>query len=250
MIIDDHVHVHEWSFRPDEDAYHIDYLIAQLDACGVDMAIIEDSLAYVGRDQEYSNDETRKAVEAHPDRLIGFANIKPQLGEKRSRAEIDRTIGEWGFRGIKLHPAVDQYPANCARTVDPVVRAAIEFDVPIWIHTGHQPYATPIQVGELAERFPDAKIIVGHMGHDMYYDAIMTGRRYPSLYFDISQQGRHSFRAACEGLDPERLIFGSDAPYSSPSGPKFLVESSPLPQEMKDKILGKTIASLIGLEGA
>ncbi|MGD9867140.1 MAG: amidohydrolase family protein [Hyphomicrobiales bacterium] len=249
MIIDDHVHVHEWSFSPDEDAYHIEHLIGLLDACGIDMAIIEDSLAYVGHDQEHSNDETRKAVEAYPDRLIGFANIKPQLGEKRSRQEIDRTVGEWGFRGIKLHPAVDQFPAN-APMMDPVVQAAIEYDVPLWIHTGHQPYATPIQVGLLADRFPDAKIIVGHMGHDMFYDAIMAGRRYPSLYFDISQQGRHSFRAACEGLDPERLIFGSDAPYSNPAGPKALVENSSLSRDVKEKILGGTVAALIGLEAA
>ena len=247
MIIDDHVHVHEWSYREGQPEYEVEHVIGQLDACGIDMAIIEDSLAYIGFAQEHSNDETRKAVEAYPDRLIGFANIRPQLGSKACREEIKRTIGNWNFRGIKLHPVVDRFRANDSDLVFPIVEMAMEYDVPIWFHTGHQPFATPTLVGDLALQFPDVKLIVGHMGHGLFYDAIMAARRHPSLFLEISQQGGHSFGVACKEVGAHRLIFGSDAPYANPAVIKKMVEGSSLSDNEKAMILGGNIAGLIGL---
>ena len=245
MIIDDHIHVHEWSFQPGQAEYEVDYVIGLMDQFGIDKGIIMDSLAYIGTDQTVSNDETLKAVKAHPDRLIGFANIKPQTGLDACRAEIDRTVGNWGFRGIKLHPAVDQYPANDARLVHPIIAIAIEYDIPVWFHTGHQPYATATLLGNLASTFPEAKIVCGHMAHGMFYDAICAARRHPTLYLEISHQGSHSFAAACQEVGPDRLIFGSDAPYASPGSIKRMVENSPLSPEDKANILGHNIARLI-----
>ena len=248
MIIDDHVHVHEWSFNADQPEYRVDYVIKVMDEVGIDKSIIMDSLAYIGVDQTKSNDETRKAVEAYPDRLIGFANIKPQLGIGICRAEIDRTVGGWNFRGIKLHAAVDQYPANSEAIVYPIIETAIRYDVPVWFHTGHQPYATPTLLGNLARAFPEAKIICGHMGQGMFYDAILAARRHPSLYLEISQQGEHSFEAACREIGADRLIFGSDAPYGHPGGIKRMVEAAALSDEEKRQILGGNIAHLVGLD--
>lgn len=247
MIIDDHVHVHEWSFHHGQPEYEGAYVIELMDRFGIDKSIIMDSLAYIGADQCTSNEETRKVVKEYPDRFIGFANIKPQQGATACKEELARTIGDWGFRGIKLHPAVDQYAANDPSLVNPIVEMAIHYDVPIWFHTGHQPYATPTLVGNLASAFPEAKIICGHMGHGMFYDAICAARRHPSLYLEFSHQGGHSFSAACQDISPDRLIFGSDAPYASPAGPKALVEKSSLSDDDKAKILGLNIARLIGL---
>lgn len=246
MIIDDHTHCHEWSFKKEDPEYEAPYVIEELDRAGVHAAVIMDSCAYLGTDQRTSNEHTLEAVEAFPERLIGFANIKPQEGARVATDEIERTVGRWGFRGIKIHPAVDHVPAN-SPALDPIIEAAIQYDVPVWFHTGHQPFATPTLVGSLASRFPRAKIICGHFGHGMFYDAICAGRKHKSLYFDISFQGRHSFDLAYRELGAERLIFGSDCPYAGPGTVKGVVERARIAASDKDRILGKNIGELMGI---
>ena len=246
MIIDDHTHCHEWSFKKGDPEFEGDFVIQEMDKNGIDVSVIMDSCAYLGVDQRTSNEHTLEAIKLHPRRFVGFANIKPQQGEREVLDEIELTVGKWGFRGIKLHPAVDHFPAN-SKLVDPVVDAAIHFDVPVWIHTGHQPYATPTLVGSLASRFPRAKIICGHFGHGLFYDAICAGRKHKSLLFDISFQGRHSFKLAHRELGAERLIFGSDCPYSGPGTVKGVVERASILGSEKDLILGRNIAQLMNI---
>lgn len=248
MIIDDHVHVHEWSYQKNDPEFEVDYVVKLMDEFGVDVSVIMDSLAYIGLDQQTSNDYTREAVDAYPDRLIGFANIKPPQGLAECRNEMKRTIGDWGFRGIKLHPQVDRYPVNDRTLVYPIVELAIDYDVPIWVHTGHQPNATPTLMGTLARDFPQAKLIIGHMGFGMFYDAMCMARRYPNLYIDVSLQGGHAFLAACEEVGPGKLIYGSDAPYASPGSMKRIIEDSPLSAADKAQVLGGNAARLLKLE--
>jgi predicted TIM-barrel fold metal-dependent hydrolase len=247
MIVDDHVHVHEWSFQKGDREFEADYVVELMDEWGIDKSIIMDSLAYIGLDQRTSNDHTHDAVDAFPERLIGFANIKPPQGFAACRDEMARTIGDWGFRGIKLHPQVDRYPANDRRLVYPVIELAVRYDVPIWVHTGHQPNATPTQMGTLARDFPAAKLIIGHMGSHMFYDATCMARRYPNLYIDISLQGGHSFATACEEVGASKLLYGSDSPYANPGSMKRIIEESPLSAQDKALILGGNAVRLLNL---
>ena len=248
MIIDDPVHVHEWSLQKGDREFEVDYVVELMDEWGIDLAIIMDSLAYIGLDQRTSNDYTRDAVNAYPDRLLGFANIKPPQGLAACRDEMARTIGEFGFRGIKLHPQVDRYPVNDRSLVHPIVELAIDYGVPIWVHTGHQPNATPTLMGALARDFPEASLIIGHMGSGMFYDAMCMARRYPNLYIDISLQGGHAFGVACEEVGANKLIYGSDAPYANPGSMKRIIEESALSGDDKALVLGDNIARLLKLD--
>jgi uncharacterized protein len=250
MIIDDHVHVHEWSFQKGQREFEADYVIELMDQSGIDKSIIMDSLAYIGLDQKTSNEHTRDAVNSFPDRLIGFANIKPPQGRDVCRDEIKRTVRDWGFRGIKLHPQVDRYPTNDRALVYPIIELAIEYDVPVWVHTGNQPHATPTQLAAVARDFPQAKIIIGHMGSGMFYDAICVARRYDNLFVDISLQGAHAFKTACEEVGAKKMLFGSDSPYANPASVKRMIEEFPLlTASDRALILGDNIARLIGLGG-
>ena len=248
MVIDDHVHVHEWSFQKGDREFEAGYVIELMDEWGVDKSVIMDSLAYIGLDQRASNDHTRDAVDAYPDRLIGFANIKPPQGILACRDEISRTVSDWGFRGIKLHPQVDRYPLNDRALVYPIVELAMAHHVPIWVHTGNQPNATPTLMSTLARDFPDAKLIIGHMGSGMFYDAMWVAKRHRNVFLDISLQGGHAFGTACEEVGAEKLLYGSDSPYASPGSMKRMIEESALTADDKALILGGNIARLLHLD--
>ena len=101
--------------------------------------------------------------------------------------------------------------------------------MPVWVHTGHQPNATPTLMGALARDFPEAKLIIGHMGSGMFYDAMCMAKRHPNLYIDISLQGGHAFeRRVRRGGRAGSCIYGSDSPYANPGSMKRIIDESPL----------------------
>ena len=170
-----------------------------------------------------------------------------QAGAAACRAEIDRTVGDWGFRGIKLHAMADNYSANDPAHVDAVLEAVIRHDVPIWFHTGHLPYSTPMQIARLAARFPEAKLIIGHLGSGMIYDAILCAQARANVWLDISLQGAGAVHLACAEVPAEKLIFGSDAPYGDMRSTRRAVETSGLSAADQARVLGGTIAQLCGI---
>ena len=50
-------------------------------------------------------------------------------------------------------------------------------------HEGTPPYADTLQVANLAELYPEAKIILGHAGlYDSYRNAVSAAKRLPNIF--------------------------------------------------------------------
>ena len=242
MVIDGYVQHHAGSLETGESVHEVDHLIKELNRARVDAAILVDGCV---DEASVSNDHALQAVRAHPGRLMAFANIKPGAGGRAALDELERTVGAAGFRGIGVNPACDHLPAN-SKLMYPVIEAAMHYDVPVWIATGVYPHATPTLVGNLASKFPRAKIICGHLGCELFYDAICAGRRHESLYFDISFQGRASFQTALRELGASRLLYGSGFPQAGAAVMKEVVERTRMPAAARAGILGGNIAGLLG----
>jgi predicted TIM-barrel fold metal-dependent hydrolase len=216
-----------------------------LDRLHVDAAVLADACTARTGDVRESNEHALVAVRTHPGRFIAFANIRLGPEPRAALDELQRTVGAGGFRGISLDPALDQIPAN-SPLIHPLIEAAVQYDVPVRIATGAYPYATPTLVGGLAASFPHAKIICGNLGGDLFYDAIATGRRHPSLYFDIAGQGRASFQEALRELGASRLIYASGFPRLGAAITKVVVERTRMPAAGRARILGGNMADLLG----
>lgn len=164
------------------------------------------------------NQETKKAVERYPDRLVGLIWVNPLEGEKAVE-EVYRGVTEWGFKGIKLHPLLHAYVAN-DQAVYPIAQAAQELEVPLFIHSGHPPFSLPWSIAQLAEAFPQVKMVMIHMGHGhgVYIQAaIDMAKKYPNLYLETSGMPMHTkIKEAYEQVGPDRVMFGTDLPFHHP----------------------------------
>ncbi len=69
-------------------------------------------------------------------RLIGCALINPLMGGD-AIVDLERSVNEFGFRGVKLMPAFYHYPIE-SEIVDPVMNKAAELDLPVTIHSGNK----------------------------------------------------------------------------------------------------------------
>lgn len=195
----------------------------------------------------YDNDAVLRAFEAAPDLVVPIAWITPT--DRGALDDIRRYVAA-GFRGIKLHPLFDAYPADDT-LVDPVIDLAEELGVPVFVHSGHPPYSLPWQIGWLAERHQRVPIVLLHMGHahGVYVDAALkTARRYPNVYLETSGTSMSvKIREAYETVGTDRVLFGIDSPFHEPSVEIEKTRATFLPPEALRRIYHDNAAKLLRL---
>ena len=47
-------------------------------------------------------------------------------------------------------------------------------------------YAHPLLMDEIAIRFPELRVVMAHMGHPWQRETIVTIRKHPHVYADVS----------------------------------------------------------------
>jgi predicted TIM-barrel fold metal-dependent hydrolase len=173
-----------------------------------------------------TNELVHRMVAWAPDRFIGFVGVDPVgQGADRTRAEIERAVEEWNFRGVGeiggedlLAPAWEVVYATC-----------LERQLPILLHVGiplpsmSLRESHPFVLDELANRHRDLTIIAAHVGAPWIIETLSVAVRHPNVYLDIStlpsiRKGLvPAVLALCteQGLE-ERVLFGSDYPVVDP----------------------------------
>jgi uncharacterized protein len=145
------------------------------------------------------------------------------------------------FLGVKMHPLLDGYHPNDP-AVHPLMSELVDRDLPVLIHCGHPIFTLPWSIEELVVEFPGAKVILGHMGHGniVYINgAIDVAARNPNVYLETSGMPMHTkIREAVERVGPDRVLYGSDAPFHHPSVEIEKVRVSGLEPELVARVLG------------
>ena len=164
------------------------------------------------QDVRLSNDTVHALMARLPGAVVGFAYLSPVHGDQ-AVTELRRCVDELGFGGIKLWvSALCDHPA-----VDPIVEEAIAYGIPLLVHCwvkigGNLPFeSTPMHLGRLAKRFPDARFIMAHLGGDWEY-GFKVAKECPNIYVDtsgsIAEMGE--IEKLVEVVGAERVLFGTD----------------------------------------
>ncbi len=164
-------------------------------------------------------------VAAHPDTLIGFLALDPtQDGWQR---ELEHGHRELGLRGIKLMPMYAGFRPDDTR-LDPLWTYATRHRLPVLLHTGttfvsQAPLecTLPRHIDAVAIKFPEVKIIMAHLGHPFEGECIVTIRKHPNVYSDLSGlhyrpfQFYHSLMLVQEYGVWDKVLFASDYPFTT-----------------------------------
>jgi len=224
-------------------------MIAEMDRCGIDKLVISsfESILYYPAS---GNDVVREACQRYPGRLIPLFCVHPRYGDEALR-EIDRCAGEWGWRGMKLHPESHQYRADGPQVMRIVERAA-RHGCFVKFHSGDAmvgTYCPPRSIGAVAARFPGTTFIMAHMGVTDWQEGIEVAIEHPNIILDttgcVIDMGMIEY--AVEAIGHQRLVWGSDfSMYPFELGLSKLMDSHLTP-EQKDAILGANALRLLGL---
>ena len=164
-------------------------------------------------------------VAQDPQRLRGFLSVDPtETGWQR---EMQVGHQELGLRGIKLLPMYAGFRPDDER-LDELWQYATKHNLPVLLHAGTTFIAQaplectmPKHIDPVATRFPEVKIIMAHLGHPYEGECIVTARKHPNVYTDISAlhyrpwQFYNSLMLVQEYGVWDKVLFGTDYPFTT-----------------------------------
>lgn len=143
------------------------------------------------------------------------------------------------WRGVKLHPLLEGfYPSD--PMLDPLMQMLGERGLVALFHTGHAIFAEPTQLMALADRHPDTRVVLGHMGgQNIIYvrGALDMAARFPSIWLETSAMPMHDLVRQAQ-LATGRVMYGSDVPCHPWRAQRLTVTESGLDPVNMAAVLG------------
>jgi 5-carboxyvanillate decarboxylase len=272
------------------DQAGVDMHVLSLTSPGVQMFDTETATSMA----TLANDRLAEVIKKHPKRFAGLASFAPQ-DPQRAAKEIDRAMNQLKLNGLIVNSHTNgEYLDD--RKYWPIFEAATASKAAIYIHPRNMPdpcsfmtradtnlagaiwgfqmetgvHAMRLIVSGVFDRFPDLKIVLGHMGEglpywlyriDYMYHSYSRGhgklKKTPSQYakdnFIITTSGMndHKVLKYCyEALGPDNIIFAIDYPYQESVESANFMNSAPLPGADVEKIAHGTAEKIFHIDVA
>lgn len=256
-ITANHAHVFPKNVREDGT---VDNLLHYMDDLNVSRSVCFATLPrFLGPEDEETNTWLYKELKGK-DRLVGFGAIDFEKGDLRG--QVNR-ISDYGFKGIKIHPALQHICVDGEKAFE-VYEQAEKNGLFITFHTGvhwsrvsdYQPW----RFDEVAYHFPKLAFSMEHIGGYCYFNETMAvlinnarpgqaPRVYGGFTTIFFHEGKHKLWYLSEQqrhdviwlLGAEYVIYGMDYPYNRMEENKMAIESilnMDISDEEKQLILG------------
>ena len=246
MIIDIHSHMGDPWYAYWKKNVHVEDHLASMDKYGIEKRCVSWWQPHNAPDE--GNVKIAEVVRKYPDRFMGFSVINPRW-HRGAVDEVVKAKNELGMVGLKLHPAACHYHSD-SPALDRVMEKGIDLRFPMLFHCGADEYSNPRNLGNLAARFPEARIIMAHMGEEACFEGISVAEKYPNIILDTtgSVNWYRIINFAIEAVGEDRIVFGMDFPAYNPGPEIAKVKDADITEEQKKRIMGGNAARILGLE--
>lgn len=191
-------------------------MVLDMDRSGVKMLVFchHEALMSAGR----GNKSNIEAVRKHPDRLRAYCGINPNYPET-----VKKELKSFGlyykntFVGFKFIADYHRY-AITDISYKQAWEMADDMGLLVLLHTwGGSMYNGPETVREVAKKYRNAKILLGHSCHGAWDKAITLVKDFPNTYLELCAvlDERGVLEKMVGELGADRIIFGTDFPWFS-----------------------------------
>ena len=252
IVIDAHAHVGPWQsfYAPNPTSQQ---MLCEMDRHGIAACCVS-SLLSIAMDIQRGNDEVATMMREAQGRFYGYITLNPNLPVEENRKELQTRLEmDIGFIGIKLHPMWHGHPIN-GDLYRPLWDLAAEMCPLVLGHSWlgkEEPenYNTPALYAEMAERYPEVTVIMGHSGGTFqgHMEAARHCSRLKNLYTDICA-GEFSglwMEEFLKVVPPEKVLFATDMPFLGPGSPIGRIGYAGITEETKRAIFGGNMAAIL-----
>jgi len=192
-------------------------LLAEMDRLGIEAAVV---LTIATKASQFES-ILSWCTSVASSRLIPFASVHPE--DPEAVENIDQ-IYKAGLKGVKLHPYYQSFVFNDP-PMFPLYERIEERGLVLLAHTGfdlgypHERIADPPKIMEVAQAFPELKLVTTHIGAWQDWDSVEKYLLGKPVYMGISYAfpfiGKERARRFLRSHPPEYILFGSDSPWGS-----------------------------------
>lgn len=187
-------------------------------------------------------------------RIISFAGIHPGCDDIEGKMEW---IKSQGFLGVKLHPDY-----QCAYFDDEgyirIIQSAKALDLIVLTHAGLDVgyvgcpiHCTPKKILKVIEKVGHKKLVLAHLAG---IDALENMMEYVcglDVYLDTAYVlrfvGKENFMRILEKHGEDKILFGSDSPWSDMAADVEILHSYKLEKETEEKLFSGNAKKLLGI---
>ena len=224
-------------------------LIASMDANGVEASV----LCSIATKPSQFEPIFRWSQQIASDRIIPLASVHPQ---DPAAVEQIHQIAQSGLKGVKMHPYYQDFYLDDPNLY-PLFEAIQAEGLLLTMHTGYDfafdriDRATPKQIWDIVQRFPEMKLVATHLGAWQQWDDVqryLLGKPiYMETSFSIEYLGVERVRRMLLEHSPEHLLFGTDSPWTDQAATIAAHKSIELPEEVQEKYFFENASKILGL---
>ncbi len=188
-------------------------MIAAMDRAGVRLTVFCHHDALFA--PQIGNAVNIEAVRAHPGRFRAYCAVNPNYP-----AQVVRDVAQYDdyrdvYVGFKFLADYFKVPITDDRGTPAWEKAEAE-GLMVLLHTwGGSDFDGPDQVRRCAERYPNARILMGHSCHGAWREAAALAAEFPNLYLELTAvlDDRGAVELFVREAGSEKIIFGTDTPW-------------------------------------
>ncbi len=242
----------------------LEVFLLQMDVAGIECAVLLPIDCARVRGLAVSSNEQVAELCARSPRFIGFASVDPL--KEGAAQELERAAKSLGLKGLKLDPALQDFPPDHPKAFS-VYEAAAALKMPLVIHTGMswapgtalEP-GHPLKLEKAVRQFPGLNFVFAHFAWPWVWEAVAMALKYPNVYLDTSclyyDSPREFFQFVFARQIPTtllerslrgKLVFGSNYPRVEIKNMVRALRSLSLTEGCLKKILLGNAKMLLGI---
>ena len=203
-------------------------------------------------DHRECHTEKEAAIKGKEDRFKGYVRFNPNYLDIYTDEYLAERFATGYYVGLKCLPHYMGYDIRDKR-YERMFQYAHDHHLPILIHTDSGK-GSPLACAEMAARYPNAKVILGHSGCGnvgrAQCEELAQDPRYDNVYFEIcgSFLSQRKWSESLKVIDYHRVLYGTDAPIHSIVFELARLLSEDIPDEQMRAILGGNTKRIFGFD--
>ncbi len=269
MIIDIHTHIfpekivskaisrltEKIKLTPSMDATKEGLLKSQ-EAAGIDISVVLPTVTAARQFPSIINfaREINEEFAEHPTHgVFSLAGVHPDSPHIKEDLE---QIKAWGFPGIKIHPDYQDTLFNDIR-YKRILALASELDLFVITHAGYDVYSPDLvhctvpMILEVLRDVQPTKLVLAHMGNNLYYDDVERDLLGADVYLDtafsIARIPQDRMLRMIRRHGASKVLFGTDAPWSDQKEDVEILSRLGLTEEEYALVSHQNALDLLGL---
>ncbi len=224
-------------------------LLAEMDTFGVDISVLQPVITKAS--QLHSLNEW--AISNASKRIIPFGGIYPHT--ENYKKDID-FVASLGIKGLKFHAEYQNFVADAPEMLR-IYDYAFEKGLIVLHHAGFDPAfpppfrSSPKRFRHVIREMQGGVLVLAHLGGHAQWDDVEEYLVGENVYLDTSMgfsyYGSERFVRIARAHGADKILFGTDSPWSRADEEIRALRALPLTEEEKNAILGANAARLLGL---